>query len=216
VADFFDVEQFPGKRALKREPVAVLEWALLSYGVPRSQLYDLLSTRRGMELAFHRLDAIRDHIVWWEDAATPAALLAGGAVAMASGYNGRFFNARVVDNAPISIIWDGQILDYDAWAIPSGTDQPELAEYFVRFATLPDRMAQQARHIPYGPTRRSALRRIGLHPKTLTPMREQLPTAEHHLDTAIWQDSEWYAQTEALRTRLFEAWLEGGLPAVQE
>lgn len=207
VVDFFDVERFPGKRALRKAPVALLEWALLSYGVPRTQLYDLLSTRRGMDLAFRRLDEIRDHIVWWEDGSTPARLLAAGEVAMASGYNGRFFDARVVDGAPIAIIWDGQILDYDVWAIPRGTDQPELAEDFVAFATLPDRMAEQARHIPYGPTRRSAMRRIGLHRVTMTPMREQLPTAEHRLSAAIWQDSEWYARTEALRQRMFQAWL---------
>ncbi|WP_157016319.1 ABC transporter substrate-binding protein [Mesorhizobium xinjiangense] len=208
VADFFDVERFPGKRALKKAPEAMLEWALLSYGVPRSQIYDLLSTQRGMDLAFRRLDAIRDHIVWWEDAATPAALLTSGEVAMASGYNGRFFDARISGNAPISIIWDGQLLDYNAWAIPSGADQPDLAKEFIRFATRPDRMAAQARHIPYGPSRRSARRRIGFHPETLTPMREQLPTAEHRMGTAIWQDSEWYARTARLRRRLFKAWLE--------
>lgn len=206
-AALFDVERFPGKRALKKAPEAVLEWALLSYGVPRSQVYDLLSTERGMELTFRRLDTIRDHIVWWEDAGTPADMLAQGDVAMASGYNGRFFDARVSDNAPISIIWDGQLLDYNAWAIPSGTDQPELAQEFIRFATRPERMAEQASHIPYGPTRRSAQRRIGLHAESMTPMREQLPTAEHRLDEAIWLDSEWYARTERLRRRLFQAWL---------
>lgn len=211
VADFFDVTRFPGKRALKKEPVALLEWALLSYGVPRSQLYDLLSTRRGMRLAFKKLDDIRDHIVWWEDAETPATLLTDGKAAMASGYNGRFFDARTAGDAPISIIWDGQILDYDAWAIPRGTEQQALAEDFIRFATHPDRMAEQAQHIPYGPSRRSAMRRIGVHKATMTPMREQLSTAEHHLGSAIWQDSEWYARTEALRRRLFKAWLsEGG------
>lgn len=216
VADFFDVERFPGKRALKRSPVALLEWALLSYGVPRSQLYDLLSTRRGMDLAFRRLDEVREHIVWWDDAATPPRLLADGEVVMASGYNGRFFEARVVGDLPISIIWDGQLLDYDAWAIPRGSDQPELAKDFIRFATLPDRMAEQVRHIPYGPSRRSAMRRVGLHRPSMTPMRSQLPTAEHHLGTAIWQDSEWYARTEALRERLFRAWLEEEQPPEAE
>ncbi|QPC44184.1 ABC transporter substrate-binding protein [Kaustia mangrovi] len=210
VADLFDLERFPGKRALRKEPVALLEWALMAYGVPRAQIYDLLSTRRGMDLAFRKLDEIRDHIVWWEEGEEPAELLKSGKVAMASGYNGRFFEARAVEGAPVSIVWDGQLLDYDVWAIPRGADQPDLAEDFIRFATLPDRMAEQARHIPYGPARRSAMTRIGLHPVTMAPMREQLPTASHRLDTAIWQDSEWYARTEALRHRLFREWLEEG------
>lgn len=210
VADLFDVQRFPGQRALQKAPDAVLEWALMSYGVPRSQLYSLLSTSRGLALAFRRLDTIRDHIIWWEDAATPAKLLASGRATMASGYNGRFFDAWADGRAPIAIIWDGQILDYDAWAIPAGSDQPELAETFIRFATRADRMAAQARRIPYGPSRKSAMRRIGLHGKTLMPMQAQLPTAEHRLEAAIWNDDEWYARTAKLRARLFEEWLERG------
>ena len=69
----------------------MLEWALRSYGVPRSQIYDLLSTERGLRLAFKRLDSIRDDIVWWEGGAEPVELLTSGRAAMATGFNGRFF-----------------------------------------------------------------------------------------------------------------------------
>lgn len=215
IEDLFDLERFPGKRALRKDSAAVLEWALSSYGVPRSQLYDLLSTRRGMELAFRRLESIRDEIVWWQDPAEPARLLKEGEVAMASGYNGRFHDIRS-EGVPVSIIWDNQILDYDAWAIPAGSDQPELAEEFIAFATQPERMAEQVRHIPYGPSRHSAMRRLGLDQETLAPITAQLPTAKHHLDTAIWEDSEWYARTASFRQRLFESWLETGDPFARD
>ena len=88
VADFFDIERFPGKRALRRQPIALLEWALMAYGVPISQLYDLLSTARGMTLAFRQLDRIRDHMVWWDSGSEPPALLKSGEAVMASGFNG--------------------------------------------------------------------------------------------------------------------------------
>ena len=65
IADFFDIEGFPGKRGLRCAPVAMLEWALLAYRIPYSQVYDLLSTDRGLDLAFRNLDRIRPHIVWW-------------------------------------------------------------------------------------------------------------------------------------------------------
>ena len=67
IADFFDIKRFPGKRGLRKQPSAILEWALITEGVPINQIYDLLSTDRGMRLAFRRLDSIRDHIIWWED-----------------------------------------------------------------------------------------------------------------------------------------------------
>lgn len=208
IEDFFDTERFPGKRALRRSPVGLFEWALMSQGVPRRQLYDLLSTGRGFDLAFRQLDRLRDQLVWWTGGDEPARLLAEGKVAMASGYNGRFFEAQVEAGAPISIIWEGQLLDYNSWAIPAGVDDPALAERFIRFATRSPAMAHQASLISYSPTRQSARERVGLHQPTGTPMRPYLPTLPAHLEKAIHRDQAWYAQTSALRWRLFEDWLE--------
>lgn len=207
VSDFFDVERFPGKRALRRKPIAVLEWALLSYGVPISQIYDLLSTERGMRLAFRKLDRIRDHIVWWDSGSEPPDLLESGEVAMASGFNGRFFNSRVNKNIPITVIWDGQFLDTSVWVISKDTPRRKLAEKFIRFATKAENMAAFARLIPYGPTRRSAIRRIGLHAKSNVPMLPHMPTSPNNLQRAIRADSLWYAHTELVRQRWFNEWL---------
>jgi putative spermidine/putrescine transport system substrate-binding protein len=208
VEDFFNLERFPGKRALRKAPVGMLEWALLSYSVPRQQIYDLLSTERGFNLAFRRLDSIRDAIVWWRGGDEPVELLKSGKVAMASGYNGRFFNAQAIEGEPISVIWDGQLLDYNSWAIPKGTEQRETAERFIRFATRTENMATQANLISYGPARQSAQLRVGLHTKTGVPMRPHLPTAPAHLDTAITRDHQWYTQTQTLRQKRFQAWLQ--------
>jgi len=209
IADVFDIERFPGKRAFRRAPVAILEWALMAEGVPRAQVYDLLSTDRGLRLALRRLESIRDHIVWWEGAEEPVELLRSGRVVMASGYNGRFFEARQQDDSPLVVIWDGQLVSTDVWAIPTGTDRRATAERFIRFATHPDRLSALASRIPYGPTRHSALDHIGLHPTAGVPMRDHLPTAPRRLDQALMVDSRWYANTQALRQRRFDAWLAG-------
>jgi putative spermidine/putrescine transport system substrate-binding protein len=136
-------------------------------------------------------------------------LLMDGEVAMASGYNGRFFNARVVEGAPIQVIWDGQLLDYNAWAIPKGADDAGLARDFIRFATSTPRLADQANRISYGPARESAQRRVGLHVEAGVPMAPHLPTADRHMARAIQRDHHWYAQTVDLRQRRFERWLAG-------
>jgi len=206
VADFFDVERFPGKRALRDAPVGLFDWALRAYGVPRSQIYALLSTERGFRLAFRRLDRIRDELVWWRDGAAPARMLAAGEVAMASGYNGRFFHARVAEGAPISILWDGALLAENVWAMPAGVENRELAERFIRFATAAEQLGAIANRISYGPTRASAMRRVGLHVTAGIPMRPHLPTAPRHLEQALVKDYGWYAATEDLRRRRFEAW----------
>jgi len=209
IEDFFDLDRFPGKRAIEKSPDVILEWALMAEGVPPSQVYDLLSTDRGLRLAFRKLDQIRSEIIWWTDAATPAKMLRNGTVAMASGYNGRFFSVAADDDVPVAVVWNGRIIGYDVWAIPKSADEPEAAEQFLRFATAPDRMAELAERIPYGPARHSALQRIGLHPDIKIPMRAHLPNAPQHADRALIRDSNWYAHTRDLRMRRFQAWLEG-------
>ena len=207
IADFFDIKRFPGKRALRKRPAAILEWALMAEGVPIDQVYDLLSTDRGMRLALRRLDSIRDHIVWWDDPKEPEALLQSGQAVMSSGYNGRFFDAQTRGDS-ITMIWDGQIIDWDVWVVPRKPGQPnDAVKKFLRHVTRTENMAHLAEHIPYGPSRISALNRIGLHPRIRISMREHLPTAPRHLDRALFRDAEWYARTLALRENRFWGWI---------
>lgn len=209
IADFFDTTRFPGKRAIRKSPDTILEWALLAEGVPPAQVYDLLSTDRGLRLALRKLDQIREHIIWWDDAADPPRLLAEGRASMASGYNGRFFAAQQSGQA-LSVVWHGRIIGHEVWSIAKGTDAPKAARAFLRFATRPDTMARLSERIPYGPARQSALPRIGLQPGTGVPMRDHLPNAPQHGPTYLVRDSLWHSHTAALRKRRFEAWLERG------
>ena len=127
---------------------------------------------------------------------------------MTSGYNGRFFHAQVIDGAPISVIWDGQLVDHATWAIPRGAKHLDEARAFIRFATRPEHMARQAMHISYGPTRESARRRIGQHVVTGVDMADHLPTSGTRPEHAIVEDSDWYARTESLRQRRFDEWVK--------
>ena len=95
IVDVFDIEKFPGKRALEKKPDANLEWALVADGVPYSEVYDVLSTKEGVDRAFAKLDTIKDQIIWWEAGAQPPQLLADGEVAIASAYNGQIGRAHV-------------------------------------------------------------------------------------------------------------------------
>ncbi len=209
IEDFFDIIRFPGKRAVQRSPDGILEWALLAEGVPPEQVYGLLSTDRGLRLAFRRLDTIRDHILWWEAAPEPADILADRRAVMAAGYNGRFFDAVQRGHAPIVTVWDGRIIGLEVWAITATSAHTDAARTFLQYAAKPSSMARLAERIPYGPARASAFDRIGLNPETGIPMRPYLPNAPQHGGRSLVQDSTWYANTEALRTRRFEAWIQG-------
>ena len=120
IEDFFDLERFPGRRGMRRVPGDNLEIALLADGVPIAEVYATLDTPEGVERAFRKLDTIKDHIVWWEAGAQPPQMLADGEVVMSTAYNGRIFNAQVLENQPFVIVWDGQILDNSQLVIVAG------------------------------------------------------------------------------------------------
>ena len=206
VADLFDLDEFPGPRALQDSPYANLEWALMSYGVPRRELYDLLSTPRGLKLAFERLDQLAGQVQWWRAGQTPVELLESGSVVMASGYNGRFFSARLDTNSPIEILWDGQVQERQTWVIPQGAKNADVAVDFIRFATTTDRMVAIANHIAYGPTRQSASALIGRHPVADFDMRPHIPTHPYNSATSINKDVLWYARTYDRILERFEQW----------
>ena len=207
IDDIFDLRRFPGKRALQKLPEANLEWALRSYGVPRQDLYHLLSTERGLRLAFERLDQIRDHVVWWSSIDEAVELLATGEVAIASQYNGRLFDAAVIQGHPIEIIWDAQIYELGSWGIPRGTPRLDEVLEFIRFATGTRPLAEQAKFISYGPARRSSMELVSMHAETGVDMRPHLPTSPMNFGTAIQKDTEWYASLYDRIKARFDAWL---------
>ena len=210
IEHLFDPERFPGQRAFHRRPDALLEWALISYGVPVADLYSLLSTDRGMRLAFERLDRIRDDIIWWSDPAEAVELLLESDVSFAMGYNGRFFDAAVVRDEPIEIVWDAQVYELEVWGVPRGATRPDLSRRFIRFATRTESLVEQARYIAYGPTRLSANRRLGEHATAGVMMRPHMPTNPLHMDRAIEKDVAWYARTRDRLDERFDAWLAAG------
>lgn len=221
IADLFDQQRFPGPRALQRTPAVNLEWALLASGVPREELYRLLSTPRGLTLALETLDTL-GAVRWWEDGEKPVELLLDGQVVMASGYNGRFFEAMVQQGAPIEILWDGQVQEHETWVIPRHARHPQAARDFIRFATSTERLAALAGRIPYGPARESAAVQVGRHPESGVDMRLHIPTHPLNDERAIVKDEDWYARTLTRMNDYFTAWLEaretpgGKAPAASE
>lgn len=205
ISALLDTARFPGKRALPRNARYSLELALLADGVPPENIYAELGTPEGADRAFAALDKITDDVFLWDKAEQPVTWLAEDKVVMAAGYSGRLFRASVGDRN-VGILWDGQIYEFDAWAIPKSSDNKKDALSFIRFATAPARLAEQAELTAYGPMRKSALPLVGKHPVINADMQEFLPTAPQNFEKALkFDDAWWRANGEAINTR-FAAW----------
>jgi len=207
VADFFDLEKFPGKRGLKKGAKAVLEFALMGDGVPASEVYATLATPEGVDRAFAKLDTIKKDVVWWEAGAQPPQLLADGEVVMTTAYNGRIFNAAVAEAKPFQIVWDGQIYENEMYVIPKGAPNMAEALEFVKYATSTEGLRAQAKYISYGPARKSALKEELMFNDGKTVMGPHLPTAPENMTNALESNFEFWVDKDAELNERFNAWL---------
>jgi len=198
IADFFDVEAFPGKRGLRKRPQVNMEWALIADGVAAEDVYETLATDEGQARAFAKLDTISDDIVWYDSWSQAPVLLNDGGASMVQSANGRIFAAIEEDKAPFEIVWDSHVYDLDVWAIMKGSKNVDVAMEFIKSATSTVPLSGM-QDVAYGPTRRSAQ---ALLPESV---KKDLPTA--HLDEGLKADGIFWADFGESLGEKFNEWL---------
>lgn len=201
IADLFDVQKFPGKRGLWKDPSGNLEWALIADGVAIKDVYKVLNTPAGIDRAFKKLDTIKNDIVWWTAGAQPAQLLADGQVVMTSAWNGRIYNAVKNDGKHFQIMWDAEQLSWNNWVIPKGGPRRDDAYKFIAFAASPQAQANQTRYITYAPGNKDAMTFVD---PAILP---NLPTAPDHMPNAQAMDNAFWADKGGELAQRFTAWL---------
>lgn len=195
-ADFWNLDRYPGTRGLHQQPQTTLEFALLADGVPLNELYPL-----DVDRAFAMLDRIRDAItLWWEQGAQPAQILNSGDLDMTAAWHSRVERVRA-DGAPVGISWNGGALSGDAWVIPKGSANREVAMDFINFATRPEVCAAFSTLVPFGPVNRNAFDYI---PQAVA---ELLPSYPPHKDVQFTIDFDWWFNQQEELTERFDAWL---------
>lgn len=209
ICDVFDLEAYPGKRALEKRPINNMEWALLCDGVAKEDVYDVLETEEGQTQALAKLDTIKDQVVWWSAGADTPQLLADGEVVMGSTYNGRLFSLIEEQDQPVAMLWDAQVFDLDGWIIPAGLPEDRLARVkdFVKFATDTQRLADQAKYISYGPARKSSAPLVGQHADLGIDMAPHMPTDPNNSKNTFLYNYTWWADYRDDLDAKFQAWL---------
>ena len=204
ICALWDLETYPGKRALEKRPINNMEWALYCDGVAKDEIYDVLETEEGQEQALAKLDEIKDEVIWWSAGADTPQLLADGEVFMGSTYNGRLYSVIEEQDQPVGMLWDMQVFDLDGWIIPTGLSEDRLArvEDFVKFATDTQRLADQAKYISYGPARASSA------PMVPEDMKMHMPTdPENSKNTLLYNYDFWADYRDDIDAK-FQSWLD--------
>lgn len=195
-ADFFDVNKFPGKRALRAAPDTVLEVALIADGVPLDQVIEVLKTPDGLDRAFKKIESIRPHVALWYNAGgQPVQALGSGEVVMAMGWNGRF-QTGIERGLPIKIVWNGAIAELGFFMIVKNAPNKGAAVRFLNQMVSPKSQAEFYKHASYGPVTPEAWDMI--------PNNEwsRLPSSPDNLTKAVFLDAEWWVENDVeLRER---------------
>jgi len=207
LADFFDLEKYPGPRALKEGAKLNLEMALLADGVAPADIYRTLETEDGVARAFRKLSTIKSGLIWWRAAGEPAQLIASGRAVFSTALNGDIFDARAQQPG---VIWDRQLYEFDVFAVPKGNPKKQMAMDFIRYATGAKPLARMANRIAYGPARKSALPLVGRNPEFDIAMRPFLPTAHDNFATAFAVDDAWWLMHGDKLEARFRAWESAG------
>lgn len=186
-SDFWNVEAFPGTRALRNHPHVTLEAALLADGVPRDKLYPL-----DVDRAFRKLEEIKPHVtVWWTSGGQSAQLLADGEVDMAMVWNGRA-SAVIKDVPDIAFTFNDGFLQNTQLCILKNAPNLTTAVTFLNAAVSPELQANLPMAIDYGPGNPAAFD-TGKIP---AERAAQLPSSPENAARQTLISDEWWASPE--------------------
>ena len=198
-ADFWDTENFPGPRSMRRSPVYNLEAALIADGVPMDELYPL-----DVDRAFKKLEEIRDDVaVWWSSGAQSAQVLQDGEVDMALLWNGRA-QSIADEGAPVSITFDQQMVLTDCWVIPKGAKNKDLAMKAIEIMSRPEVQARIANYINYGPANSDAFE-TGVIPEDVA---KGLPSHPDNVAKGFVLAADYWAQNLDELTQRFDLFIQ--------
>lgn len=198
-ADFFDLEKFPGKRGVRREPIQNLEVTLLGDGVALEDLYPL-----DVERALRKLDTIREDIIFWEEGSQMQQLLADGEVVMSQSYISRVVSS-LEDGAPLEIQWNGNLANADYAVVPKGAPNKERAMELIAYMVAPENNWQITNHLAVGPSQTQNLDKID------PEVAELLPTTGDRRSEGVGTNlnSQWWDENGEATTERFNEWLLG-------
>ncbi len=196
--DFWDVAKHPGRRGLRRAARGNLEIALLADGVAMGDVYRTLRSPDGVDRAFRKLDQLKPYILWWDQPAQPAQLLATAKVLLTSAPAS---SLPAGSRAHVGAQWTGSLSEVVSWASPSGAPHARAAQAAMLVASDAARQAEFARSSGLGPATHAGFSLLPDESRAQNPALPANLQAGLPIDEGFWLDN-----GEKLEAR-FAAWI---------
>ena len=192
-ADFFDLQKFPGKRAVfDYSAGGIFEAALMADGVSPDKLYPLDIPR-----AIKKLNSIKNSMVFWGQGAQSEDLIGSGEVTMAMMYNARATDAKNMLHKPVEIQWNQQLLTAAYLTVPKGTAHKDAAMRLVNYITSAQNNGKLSQCFGVSPTNTKSAPDPTMGPN--------LPTAHVNLSYAK-SDDQWISDNSKMLETQYQNW----------
>jgi putative spermidine/putrescine transport system substrate-binding protein len=198
--DFWDVARHPGGRGLPRLARGNLEIALLADGVAAGDVYRMLRTPEGLDRAFRKLDQLKPYIIWWDQPAQPAQMLAAGHVLLTVTPTAPLLLTGDTTRRHYGLQWEGALTELQSWAVPQNAPHPTAAAAALLIAGDIARQAGFAKTTDLGPSARGA---IDLLPPAV---KAGSPSAPANLQNTLAIDEGFWAENGDRLQARFAAW----------
>jgi putative spermidine/putrescine transport system substrate-binding protein len=199
-ADFWNVEKWPGKRSMFKEPRDSLEAALMADGVAREDVYQVLSTPEGVDRAFKKLDELKPHLLWWNNAGQSRQMLASGEVVMTATYDSGIHNMNLNEKTNFGVSLQDAITHIDHWAIVNDSPQIDNAYAFLEFASRAEPQAGVSNTMGISVPNGDALPLIN---ETMRPLLSGNPD---NIKNALTSDTQFWLDNYDALSKRFQAW----------
>jgi len=198
-AEFWNVKDFPGRRALYANGwLENIMYALQADGVPPDKLVPL-----DLDRAFKKLDQVKPHInVWWTTGDQSQQILRDKEVAMAVLWDGRAFGLAA-QGVKVEISHQGGMLSGSSLTVPKGAPNATAAYAFMRwYMAHPEAQGAVAKATGYAESSPLANNYIPAE------MRPQMASSPEILKQVIVPDLGWVSQNRADIVKRWTEWLQ--------
>lgn len=198
-ADFWDVEAFPGPRALPNtgSPWANLIISLIADGVPADQLFPL-----DLDRAFASLDKIKPHVaVWWKTGAQSQQVMRQGDAVMTLMWSGTAY-ATKQSGVSLDWSWTNAVADFGSWTILKGAPHPNAARAFIDFYMgNPENHAAFSRQMGYSTSNKNGQALL------TDAEKAELGAKPEIVEQIIIPDADWLEQNRAMALERWNRWI---------
>lgn len=136
-ADFFDIEAFPGKRALLKDVMAHLEVALMAAGLAKQEVYPLTPAKE--KLALDAIRRILPHTIFPASGAESQQFMRNRDVVMGCFWNTRVKSIHEETRGLWDWTWNQGVLVPGAWVVPKGNPAGDSVWPFIASMQTPER-----------------------------------------------------------------------------